>query len=108
LAYYKYKPVIEITKNPKNPESIAKICPQGVFEVKNKKLEVNKDNLLNCNLCEACVEASKGAVQLKENPQDFVFYIESWGQLKPKAIMKRAADEFSQKLGDFEKEVKKK
>lgn len=108
LTYYKYKPVIEITKNPKNPEKIAKICPQNVFEVKNKKLEIKKENLLRCHLCEACVEASKGAVKLKENPEDFVFYIESWGQLKPKEIMKQATAEFSQKLDDFEKAIKKK
>lgn len=108
LIYYKYKPVIEIIKNPKDPEAIAKICPQNVFKVKNKKLEINKDNLLNCHLCEACEEASKGAVKLKENQQDFVFYVESWGQLKPKEIMKQAAVEFSKKLDDFEKEITKK
>lgn len=108
LIYYKYKPVIEIIKNPKNPKSVAKICPQNVFEVKNKSLEINKENLLNCHLCEACVKESKGAVKLKESPQDFVFYVESWGQLKPKQIIKQALVEFSQKLNDFEKVITKK
>lgn len=108
LVYYKYKPVIEITKNPKNPEHIVKVCPQNVFEIKNKRLEINKDNSLNCHLCGACVEASKGAVKLNKNLKDFVFSVESWGQLKPKEIMKQAATEFSQKLDDFEKAIKKK
>ncbi len=105
LVHYKYEPVIEITKMPKDPENVAKMCPQNVFEVKNKKLEIKKDKILDCHLCGACEEASEGAVKLNENPQDFVFYIESWGQLKPKDIMIQAAAEFSQKLEDFEKAV---
>ena len=108
LVHYKYKPVIEIIKMPKDPESVAKMCPQGIFEVKNKKLEINKDKILNCHLCGACEEASEGAVKLNENSQDLVFYVESWGQLKPKEIMIQAATEFSQKLEDFEKAIMKK
>lgn len=105
LVYYKYKPVIKIIKNPKDAENIAKICPQNVFEVKEGKLEINKDNLLNCHLCEACVEESRGAIKLEENPEGFVFYVESWGQLKPKEIIVQAANEFLQKLEDFEKVI---
>lgn len=108
LVYYKYKPVIEITKNPKDPERIVKMCPQNVFKVKDKKLEINKENLLNCHLCEACVEESEGAVKLEEDPHDFVFYVESWGQLKPKEIMVQAAVEFLKKLDDFEKAITQK
>ncbi len=105
LTYYKYKPVIDIIKNPADPEKVANFCPQKIFDVKNKKLEVNKDNLLNCNLCGACIEVSDGAVKLEENPENFVFYVESWGQLKPKDIMLQSAAELSQKIDDFKKAI---
>jgi len=105
LCYYKYKPVIEITKNVSNPEELVKVCPVNIFELKDKKVVINKDNLLKCHLCRACVETSD-AVKLTEKDDEFVFYVESWGQLGCKEIVIEALNIFKEQLQDFEKGVK--
>jgi DNA-directed RNA polymerase subunit D len=105
LCYYKYKPVIEITKSVSNAEELVKVCPLNVFELKNNKLSINKDNLLKCHLCKACVDVSD-AVKLTEKDDEFIFYIESWGQLNSKEIAVEALNIFKEQLQDFEKELK--
>lgn len=108
LAYYKYKPVINIVKEPKNPQKVADSCPLKIFKVKDGKLVVDKDSLMKCHLCEACAEASEGAIELAENDQEFVFYVESWGQLSCKEIVTQAIDIFQKDLDSFVKGLEKK
>lgn len=105
LCYYKYRPVVEISKKVSNPEELVKICPVDVFELKNNNAVVNKNNLLKCHLCRACVEASD-AVQLSEKEDEFIFYIESWGQLEPKQIALEAMNVYREQLQDFENQLK--
>src|SRR3989344_2515919 len=75
LAYYKYKPVIEIG-NVKNPEEVVEATHGNVFEIKNGKLEVIKDNLFKYDLAGVVEEVSKGEVKVTHD-NDFIFYIES-------------------------------
>ncbi len=105
LCYYKYRPIIEITKNVANPEELVKICPVNIFELKSNKVVINKDNVLKCHLCKACVDVSD-AVKLTEKNDEFVFYVESWGQLEPKEIATEALNIFQEQLQDFDEEVK--
>ena len=105
LCYYKYKPNIEIKKNPSNSEEVAKSCPVNVFEVKNNNLTINKDNLMKCHLCKACVETSD-EVKLIEKDDEFVFYVESWGQLDCKEIVLQSLNMLKEQLQDFEKNIK--
>ena len=110
LVYYKNMPVININKQCKNPEVIAEQCPQNVFEVKNNKLTLNKDNLLKCHLCNACVDICepKGAITVENNNKDFIFYVESWGQLEPKEIIIESLKIIKDTSDEFIKEIKKK
>ncbi len=109
LAYYKYKPVIEInTAKCTNAEEVAGVCPVDVFEVKAGKLTINKNNMLRCHLCGACAEkAANNSVKLNESDKDFVFFVEPWGQLSVKEIVAKAADIFGEQLDDFEEKLKK-
>jgi len=110
LIHYKHRPEIEI-KNLKESdyEKVAKSCPVEVFDVKGSKISINKENLLKCHLCEACIEAApKGAIELTDVKSDFIFTVESFGQLDPKEIIVKAIDIFDEKLDDFEKELEKK
>ena len=106
-VYYKYKPVVEIIKQPENAEEFAKNCPQGVFEAKKGKLSVDKEKLLDCHLCGACIDLEPGVIKLNESDTDFVFYIEPWGQLTVKQIVSEAFDIFEKKLDDFADNVSK-
>jgi len=106
LVYYKYKPMIEILKQPKNAEALAKVCPKAVYDANKGKLSINKDNLYECHLCGACVAAEDGVIKLNESDTDFVFYIESFGQLPTKQIVTEAFEIFDKKLDEFAEKIK--
>ena len=104
LAYYKYKPIIEIGKY-KDASIIAKVCPVDVFDVKEGKLSINKDNYLKCHLCGACQDIDPG-IKLNESDSEIVFYLESFGQLSCKDILFKAMDIFDKQLSELQKKVK--
>ena len=106
LVFYKYKPAVEVTKDAKDHKAIVESCSQGVFELKNNKAVVNSKNELNCHLCGACTDVDAG-VKLNEKDTDFVFTVESWGQLDPKEMVSQAISILNEKLEAFGKEIKK-
>ena len=71
-------------------------------------LNLNKEKLLDCNLCEACMEVceTEGIIVTHENG-DFIFTVEPWGQLTAKEIINCASEILSKKLDDFENLIKK-
>ena len=105
LAYYMYKPTIEI-KNPKNPEEIVEATHGNIFEIKNGKLEVIKDNLFKYDLAGIVEEVSKGEVRVVTD-NDFIFYIESWGQLSCREILSQAIVIYNETYDELAEEVKK-
>ena len=105
MAYYKYKPTIEI-KNPKNPEEIVEAAHGNIFEIKNGKLEVIKDNLFKYDLAGVVEEVSKGEVKIT-NDNDFIFYLESWGQLSCREILSQSVNTFNETFDELNEEIKK-
>src|SRR3989344_298872 len=67
-AWYKHKPLIEIDeKKCTNAEAVAQSCPVSVFDARNGKLTINKENYLKCHLCNQCVElAENNSVKVKK------------------------------------------
>lgn len=104
LVYYQNAPEIKIG-NVENPEEVANSCPTKVFKVESKKIEVM--DKLKCNLCKACVDASKNAIEVKSVPDEFIFHIESWGQLKAEEMLKEALNVFEEKLEEFKRLLKR-
>ncbi len=105
LVYYKYKPSIEIG-NVKKPEAVVEACPVNIFELKEGKLTVNKDKLMTCHLCEACVDIDEG-IKLNYDSTEFIFYVESWGQLDPKKLVLEASKLFKEQLDELETSIAK-
>ena len=105
LVFYKYKPIIEIGKNIKHPDAIVKSCPVGVFEIKGNRLVINDKNLFKCHLCQNCTDICP-AIKLTESENDFVFYVESWGQLSCKEMLVTAANILQEKLNEFNTKLK--
>ena len=102
-VFYKYLPVIEIGKDIENPEEIAESCPVDVFEVKSKKLAIK--DLHACHLCGACVDASEGKVKLNEKDTDFIFYLESFGQLDTEEIIEKAIEIIESQLEELDSQL---
>lgn len=103
LAFYQSYPIIKIG-NVKSPDAISAICPTKVFEVKNNKLAVFDEK--KCVLCNACCDASS-EVKVDGSKKDFIFTVESFGQLTPNEIVMKAFDVFDDKLDDFSEALKK-
>ena len=105
--YYKSYPDIKVEKDLKNSESVEKICPTHVFSLESGKLKI-KDELA-CILCNACTDISDPKSSLTVNPSEnnFILFLESWGQLEPKRIMQEALKIFDSKIDDCSKSLKK-
>ena len=86
-------------------EKCVKACPKQILINKNGKLAINKENLFNCDLCQACVNVCPKGISINSNKDEFIFNIESWGQLPVKEIGLKAADLFKEKIDNFEKAV---
>lgn len=105
-VYYKYKPIIEITGEVKNPEAIIEVDHNNIFEIKDRKLVINKDKVLGCDLSLDFSEIDKN-VKVTGSDKDFVFYVESFGQLSCREIINKAIDIFDEQLDEFVEELKK-
>jgi len=103
-VHYKYLPAIEIGKGIENANEIADSCPVNAFDVKSGKLAVK--NLNACHLCGACVDASEGKVRLNEKDTDFIFYVESFGQLDAGEIIEKAVEIIETQLAEFDSKLK--
>ncbi len=104
--YYKFEPIVEITKKVENAQEVAKSCPRELFIEKKGQLELVKDYKDRCILCYACMDASNNIVKVSENPENFYFEVEAWGQLEPKTIIKKACEILGDKCDEFEEKIK--
>ncbi len=108
LVYYRHKANIEIVKNTfAEAELVAEQCPAKIFNAKGNKLTINNDNVLDCTLCNACVDACNGEVKVEPETDTFIFVIESWGQLNAKDIVKESVDVFDKALNELSEAVDK-
>ncbi len=105
--YYKNKPIIEIDiKKCDGCSKCIEQCPTKTIEMKDNKAVVSKDHLIDCHLCNACVDSCpKEAISIKPSG-DFIFYLESWGQLDCKKILLEASRLLDKKLDEFSAKLK--
>ncbi len=102
LPYYKQTVDINIKNNKiKNKEECAAQCPKKILIVKNNNLEVDKNKIYECDLCNACSDHCSEGVSVIPKEGEFIFYLESWGQLSTKEIIKRAVKEIDDKFNAF-------
>jgi len=90
------------------PETYVRLCPKDVFAAEGRKLLVKHED--RCNLCDACVEESKGAIQVEGDPTRILFQFETDGSLTAKQalleatkILEQRFEQFRDLVGEFEK-----
>src|SRR3989338_401700 len=105
-VYYRYRPIVEITGEVKNPEAIIEMDHNNIFEIKDRKLVVNKDKVLDCDLSLDFSEIDKNVV-VTASTSDFVVNVESFGQLSCKEMLNNAIDIFDEQLDELVEELKK-
>lgn len=90
-------------KNCQNPKLVAASCPKNVFDVKQNRLIVKHPDA--CILCNKCVDEFKCVEIIPKN--EYLFFIESWGQLSPIEMLERAIYELDIKLNSLQSLLKK-
>ena len=100
LVFFKKEPVIKIGEISTDAKTIADNCPEDIFTVKGNKLELVKNKVYDCTLCQQCTDLDKGITL--EDSGNFVFYIESWGQLSCKEILTKSAEILINKVEEME------
>ena len=100
-AYYRKKPVF-VPGDVKNPEETIKAYPPGVFEMKHGKLVANESMLLKYDLAGP---VGSGTARI-DHADEFVFYVESFGQISCREMLEKAAEIFESKLKEFQKIMK--
>ena len=102
LAYYMYEPKITVNNNSNKFEEFKdKYPPQVMENGKIKKELINTSELIN-----ACDGICEDIVKVEYNERNFLFTIESWGQLGAKEIAKTAAEILEAKSEDFVEKAK--
>ena len=97
-AYYRYYPKIKIDQTKiKNPKKCIEACPRGVLKLNGNKVEVDKNKLLECDLCGACSDECEG-ISVEGDETKFVFTVESWGQKDPHAMFEEAVEILEENL----------
>jgi DNA-directed RNA polymerase subunit D len=101
-AFYRKVPSITI-KNPSNV-ACAQACPTGTLVEKGGKTVLTDEK--TCILCMACVDVDHGKSVEVVPGTDFLFKLESWGQLEPSEIVEKSLDVYNAQLKEFEQLVK--
>ncbi len=109
LVWMRAVPQIKLPKDRDKIKSCAEKCPKNVYQIEPK---VEVKNLMNCDLCMACVEECEkqgitDSIEVKGDEKDFILEIESWGQLKPKEIFVEACAALKKNIDEFLKEASK-
>ena len=109
LVWTRAVPKIELPKDKDAHKACAEVCPKNVYQIEPK---VEVKNLMNCDLCMACVEecdkrSHKERIKVSGSDKDFILEIESWGQLKPKEILVEACNALKENIDEFLKGASK-
>ena len=76
--------------------------PQQIFDSSGK---VDKKLINTPGLIDAC-EGISDLIEIKYNDKNFVFYLESFGQLSPKEIVAEAANAIKESYVEFQEALK--
>ena len=103
LAWYSYEPKIKVNKGSKEIEAFKDKYPPMIFD-KNGKID--ESLIVEPNIINACEGVCEDIIKVEYDPNSLIFYIESWGQLKPKDMVITALDVIREKLESAKKEIK--
>ena len=104
-AGYRYYPTVTIdTKKCDQGDACIKVCPRGVLGKKDGKVVI--ENLENCTLCKACIDAcTHDAIKVSGDITKFIFEFETDGSLSARDTLKKALEILEKKFDDFREDI---
>lgn len=107
LLWFNSYPIVTI-KGCKNCSECVSICPKKAISLKGSEITIDP---LKCDLCNACVEFTrrkeKCEIIIEPSSEDFIFYVESFGQLAPEEIFVEAINSLNENLDELAKALEK-
>jgi len=101
MCIYRILANVVIEDSCTNCKKCIEICPKKVFGEKNGKVVVNDE--FSCTMCMDCVSVcEENAIRIEET-SDYVFSVESVGQMKVREIAKRALLAIKEKSQEMNK-----
>lgn len=108
IAWFNAVPIINLGKEIETYVDLVQICPKKAIIIKGNKIEIDS---LKCDICEACIEHcnnnNKKSPEISFSEEDFIFNIESFGQLDPEEIFLESINVLNKNLDDLGKFVEK-
>lgn len=101
--HYVQQPKITINNKSELLKKYKDKYPKAAFDSKGK---LSKKKILENNLVDACEGVNKELLKVEYEEENFIFHVESWGQLEPKDIVLSAIEVFDKELTEFAKLVK--
>lgn len=109
MCVYKYFPQIRVDEKRCDAcGECVKVCPKKILVTVEKKIEVR--NLMDCTLCEDCMDACPAdppAIEITWDKNTFIYDIESTGALPVERIVIESLSILDKKAGGFVKKLKK-
>jgi DNA-directed RNA polymerase subunit D len=102
-----YRNIVEIKIDKDCPKEVVGVWPKKILENENGKIIAS--NTQKCDMCEACVEFCKK--QKKDSitlipTKELIIDLESFGQIEPQEMFKRAIEILKKDLEDINKKLK--
>ncbi len=101
-VWYNYKPILTINNNA-NLEKYREMYPPQIFDSKGN---ISEKAILENNLVDAVAHVNEDIIKVEYDDTEFIFNLESWGQLKPKRIIEESLNIFNSKLDELAKLLK--
>ena len=103
-----YRNIIEVKLKEGCPKEILEECPKELLEAKNKTISIGDPTLIDLVevLAEKCKKQGKDSIQITPTNK-LIITVESFGQLDPKEILKRAIEVLKKDLSEVAKKIGK-
>lgn len=102
IAYYKDMTFADIKEDETN---VKKLIKPFIDEAKGKIRVVDYENV-DTEFNPKIMKKVNKKIEFTPNNEDFIFYVEPWGQLDPKMILEKAVEKLNNKADNFKKILK--
>ncbi len=102
IIFYKHKPIITVKSNVDVEELKKKIPEESALKITGNKVKVDEDKLMTSHYFDAFAgEVLIDGVDVSMSEDEFVFSVESFGQLSVKEMLTTSVDALQEKLKEF-------
>jgi DNA-directed RNA polymerase subunit D len=108
IVYYKHKPIINI-KGQIDLDKLKRNIPEdSALKISGGKVVVDEDKLYTTNYFDAFIgESVVDGVEVNTSEDEFVFVVETFGQLSVKELMTASLDVINEKLNELVDKISK-